>query len=111
MDAAGELAVIATMKQGTGSPSTGSCLEGGPLLRGGLFALLLALSACAGSESAKTQEELSLACEMRKCDCAPDNSPFKAGKPLLWQLDGSAYCPKGYHLRLLDLPPSSKMVT
>ncbi len=48
---------------------------------------------------------------MRKCDCAPDNEPFKAGVPVLWQTDGSTYCPKAYHLRLLDLPPSSKMVT
>jgi hypothetical protein len=76
----------------------------------GLLPLLLALSACAGNDAA-TQQNLSLACEMRKCDCAPDNEPFKAGVPVLWQTDGSTYCPKAYHLRLLDQPPSSKMVT
>jgi hypothetical protein len=76
----------------------------------GLLPLLLALSACAGDDAA-TQQDLSLACEVRKCDCAPDGALFKASVPVLWQTDGSAYCPKAYHLRLLDLPPSSKMVT
>ena len=76
----------------------------------GLLPLLLALSACAG-DSAMSQQDLSLACEMHKCDCAPDGEPFKAGVPVLWQTDGSTYCPKAYHLRMLDLPPSSKMVT
>jgi hypothetical protein len=75
-----------------------------------LLTVLLALSACAGDDAA-TQQNLSLACEMRKCDCAPDGEPFKAGVPVLWQTDGSTYCPKAYHLRLLDQPPSSKMVT
>ena len=76
----------------------------------GLLAVLLFLAACAG-DSGKSQEELSLACEMHKCDCAPDASSFATGVPVLWNLDGSAYCPKAYHLRMLDLPPSSKMVT
>jgi hypothetical protein len=76
----------------------------------GVLPLLLALSACAGNDAA-TQQNLSLACELRKCDCAPDNEPFKAGVPVLWQTDGSTYCPKAYHLRLLDQTPSSKMVT
>jgi hypothetical protein len=76
----------------------------------GLLPLLVALSACAGDDPAR-QENLSLACEMRKCDCAPDGQPFKAGVPVLWQTDGSTYCPKAYHLRILDQPPSSKMVT
>jgi hypothetical protein len=48
---------------------------------------------------------------MRKCDCGPDDQLFKPGVPVLWQTDGSTYCPKGYHLRVLDQPPSSKMVT
>ena len=71
---------------------------------------LLALAGCA-PESSMNQQDLSLACEMRKCDCAPDSSTFDPGIPVQWQLDGSAYCKKGYHLRILDLPPSSKMVT
>jgi hypothetical protein len=75
----------------------------------GALAGLLFLSACANQ--GMSQEDLSLACEMHKCDCASDSSSFAAGVPVLWQLDGSAYCPKGYHLRMLDLPPSSKMVT
>ena len=56
----------------------------------GLLPLLLALSACAGDD-ATTQQDLSLACEMHKCDCAPDSEPFKAGVPVLWQTDGSTY--------------------
>ena len=76
------------------------------VLLGGLFGL----SACAG-DSSMTQQDLSLACEMHKCDCASDSSTFDPGIPVQWQLDGSAFCKKGYHLRMLDLPPSSKMVT
>jgi hypothetical protein len=76
----------------------------------GLLPLLVALSACAG-DNPERQQNLSLACEMRKCDCAPDSELFKAGVPVLWQTDGSTYCPKSYHLRILDQPPSSKMVT
>jgi hypothetical protein len=75
-----------------------------------LLGALLALSACAG-DSSMTQQDLSLACEMHKCDCASDSSTFDTGIPVQWQLDGSASCKKGYHLRMLDLPPSSKMVT
>lgn len=71
---------------------------------------LLVLAGCS-PESSMSQQDLSLACEMRKCDCAPDSSTFDPGIPVQWQLDGSAYCKKGYHLRILDLPPSSKMVT
>ncbi|HSY86799.1 MAG TPA: hypothetical protein VLA85_09525 [Verrucomicrobiae bacterium] len=76
----------------------------------GLLPLLMALSACTGG-SDERQQNLSLACEMRKCDCGPDDQLFKPGVPVLWQTDGSTYCPKGYHLRILDQPPSSKMVT
>jgi hypothetical protein len=76
----------------------------------GLLGGLLALSACAG-DSSMSQQDLSLACEMHKCDCASDSSSFDPGVPVQWQLDGSASCKKGYHLRMLDLPPSSKMVT
>lgn len=75
----------------------------------GVLCLALGLSACAGDR--KSQEDLSLACEMHKCDCAPDASTFQSGVPVLWNQDGSAYCPSSYHLRMLDLPPSSKMVT
>ena len=76
----------------------------------GLLGGLLGLAACAG-DSSMTQQDLSLACEMHKCDCASDSSTFDPGIPVQWQLDGSASCKKGYHLRMLDLPPSSKMVT
>ena len=76
-----------------------------------ILPVLCCLSACAGPGSDMSQQDLSLACEMHKCDCAPDGQPFKPGVPVLWQLDGSAYCPKSYHLRMLDLPPSQKMVT
>ena len=83
---------------------------GGIGLRLSLLVGLLALSACAG-DSSMSQQDLSLACEMHKCDCAADSSSFDPGTPVQWQLDGSASCKKGYHLRMLDLPPSSKMVT
>jgi len=83
---------------------------GGIGLQLSLLGGLLALSACAG-DSSMSQQDLSLACEMHKCDCASDSSSFDPGIPVQWQLDGSASCMKGYHLRMLDLPPSSKMVT
>jgi hypothetical protein len=76
-----------------------------------VLAVMCGLSACADRGSDMSQQDLSLACEMHKCDCAPDGQSFTAGVPVLWQLDGSAYCPKSYHLRMLDLPPSQKMVT
>ena len=91
----------------------GSRRGGSRRVRAGWLAvlpILMALAACAGDDPAR-QENLSLACEMRKCDCAPDNEPFKVGVPVLWNTDGSTYCPKAYHLRLLDQAPSSKMVT
>ncbi len=84
-------------------------VPGSPRLVIALLFAALALSACTQGEL--SQQDLSLACEMHKCDCAPDNSVFKPGVGLLWNLDGSAYCPEDYHLRMLDLPPSQKMVT
>jgi hypothetical protein len=74
-----------------------------------LLGLATSIAGC--SQTGLSQQDLSLACELHKCDCASDASTFDPGKPLLWQQDGSAYCPKDYHLRMLDLPPSQKMTT
>jgi hypothetical protein len=74
-----------------------------------LLGLAMGIAGC--SQTGLSQQDLSLACELHKCDCASDASTFDPGKPLQWQQDGSAYCPKDYHLRMLDLPPSQKMTT
>jgi hypothetical protein len=74
-----------------------------------LLGLATSLGGC--SQTGLSQEDLSLACELHKCDCASDASTFQPGRPLLWQPNGSAYCPKDYHLRILDLPASQKMTT
>ena len=75
-----------------------------------LILTALSLSACADSSEMR-QKDLALACEFRKCGCAPDNQSFAAGQAVQWQQDGSAFCPTGFHLRLLEKPPCQRMTT
>lgn len=70
------------------------CLALPPLLLG---------AGCA--ETAKPQPNLAYACEVRKCECVVDpGSIFTPAQtePPLWRQDGSAYCPEGATLRLVD---------
>jgi hypothetical protein len=65
--------------------------------------LLPALAGCSypGGRTAD-QANLSLACEMAKCECRAPRSGWSfhddPGKPVLWRADGSAYCPAGLAL-------------
>jgi hypothetical protein len=89
-------------------PATGWTLAGPCLL--GL--MILTLAGCANDpDSELGQKDLALVCEFKKCDCAPDSSPFAKGEGLQWNLDGSAFCRAGFHLRLLEKPKSQKMTT
>ncbi len=84
----------------------------GPAGLGLLGLVALALAGCANpADSELGQQDLALACEFKKCDCAPDNSPFAKGEALQWNQDGSAACRAGFHLRLLEKPKSQKMTT
>jgi hypothetical protein len=73
-----------------------------------LFPLVaLAVAGCSSWEPpwdapAGDPVNLSLACEMTKCECRPPISVWSfsdtPGKPVSWRADGSAYCPAGLAL-------------
>ncbi len=54
-----------------------------------------ALAACA--PGAQETERLSIACQLSKCACASRDvaTLFDDPKPVLWNADGTAYCPEG----------------
>jgi hypothetical protein len=81
----------------------------GPDIRGltGSIALTLLLSACAPDHNPSLN--LPVACETAICDCAKDNGYTTKPPPMLWKIDGTAYCPEGYHLHMP--PPSSQRMT
>ena len=63
----------------------------------------LAVAGCSLWEApASEPANLSLACEMTKCECRPPTSVWSfsdtPGKPVAWRSDGSAYCPAGLAL-------------
>lgn len=67
-----------------------------PLL--GLVVAML-VAGCVSDE--ETQKDLSGACQVQRCVCAPGGwSPASAsqGSPVLWRADGSAACPEGLKL-------------
>jgi hypothetical protein len=69
-----------------------------------LFPLIaLAVGGCSLWDApADAPANLSLACEMTKCECRPPTSSWSftdtPGKPVAWRTDGSAYCPTGLAL-------------
>ena len=68
-----------------------------------LFAVLVALGACAGSPEAG--RDMALACATTACECVPrGDSLFSRPKPgpVLWRENGDAYCPEGQALRRAD---------
>jgi hypothetical protein len=68
-----------------------------------VWVLLIAtgLTACAS----EPEPSLALACQMTKCTCLPKGSisflakPVDRSVPVLWKLNGDAYCPADYVLR------------
>jgi hypothetical protein len=69
-----------------------------------LWALLvLALAGCSWWRGqAGDSANLSLACEVTKCECRAPQSGWSLrdspGKPVSWRADGSAFCPAGMSL-------------
>jgi len=66
-------------------------------------AVAFALLGCTG---ANDPVNLSLACEMVKCECRPPKSSWSLsdapGRPVEWRHDGSAYCRQGLSLTRID---------
>ena len=69
-------------------------------------ALAFALLGCGFFSDANDPGNLSLACEMVKCECRPPKSSWSLGdapgRPVEWRHDGSAYCRQGLSLTRLD---------
>lgn len=66
------------------------------------LALLVLLAACAPAQS--SNKNLPLACEINKCDCVEDGVFAKSAQPPSWKLDGTAFCPVNFHLRMETAP-------
>ncbi len=68
-----------------------------------LLVLGIAFAGCAWwDKPAGESTDLSLACEVTKCECRTPQSAWtfrdNPSKPVLWHADGSAYCPVGLSL-------------
>jgi hypothetical protein len=70
------------------------------------LALPVLLAACTSPQS--DNKNLSLACEVSKCDCIEDGVFGKNAQPPSWKPDGTAFCPVNFHLRALETAPSLK---
>lgn len=92
--------------------STGLCsgpaAAGRQIGRWSILPLALLLAACTAQKEGK---DLSLVCEVSKCDCAKSAGFSMDSKPVDWRPDGSASCPAGYYLRSLEKTPSMRMTT
>jgi hypothetical protein len=68
--------------------------------------LAFALSGCGYFSGTGDPGNLSLACEMVKCECRPPKSTWSLSdapaRPVEWRHDGSAYCRQGLSLTRLD---------
>ncbi len=63
-----------------------------------MLLILVGLTGCA----LEPQPSLALACQTTKCVCTPQNWSFPAkyeSAPVLWRLNGDAYCPDGHVLK------------
>ncbi len=59
----------------------------------------------AGCASDAPPQQLSKACAVRACTCVDTSVAWWRKKPTtepLWTVNGRAYCPEGYQLRLTD---------
>jgi hypothetical protein len=67
--------------------------------------LLFALVACSRSVAPSENRSLTGACQFRKCECRKQDTAFwQAGDaiPVNWAIDGSATCPPGYALKVIE---------
>ncbi len=69
---------------------------------------LLGLAACSTlSPPPPDPAQLAFACEIKKCECRPPHRSFTftaapPPKPIEWRSDGTASCPAGYDLSLVE---------
>ena len=76
--------------------------DGSKTLRFSRLLVVIAMLAAACVSDDETQKDLSGACQVQPCVCAPGGwSPASAsqGSPVLWRADGSATCPEGLALQ------------
>lgn len=68
-----------------------------------LTAVLFLAAACGSSETPEQEaERMALACQTKFCACEQERVGIltKVERvPILWRLNGDAYCPEGYVLR------------
>lgn len=79
----------------------------GRLAAGALAGGLLALTAGCGSSTPaeETARRMAGACQTRHCSCQHEDVGIltKTRKaPVLWHLNGDAYCPEGFELKFDD---------
>lgn len=63
-----------------------------------MILILVGLTGCAR----EPDPSLALACQITKCVCTPQKGWFSKKNepaPVLWRLNGDAYCPDGHVLR------------
>ena len=83
-------------------------LSGGRNVTGlpGFIALALLTAACA--QDLGGSANLPVACETAVCNCASNSGYTAKPPPMQWKIDGTAFCPEGYHLHMPP-PPSQRM--
>lgn len=69
-------------------------------------AAVSALTACADTPQPERAERLAGYCQIQPCNCRPNlGSGIGGGETgVYWTADGRAYCPEGYHLRVVPPP-------
>ena len=71
-----------------------------------LAALAIVVLAGCTAAAEKEAKQLSLACQLQRCDCVSNAVLFFESEDVLWKQDGTAYCREGYHLRRLEPAPA-----
>jgi hypothetical protein len=67
-------------------------------------AVSVVLSGCGGA-SGPTQQDLAFACQVSSCTCVTAESGWMRKKetaPVLYRIDGAAYCAAGFNLERAD---------
>jgi hypothetical protein len=71
-----------------------------------LSAIVIGILAGCTAAAEREAEQLSLACQLQRCDCVSNSFVFFETEDVLWKQDGTAYCREGYHLRRLEPAPA-----
>ena len=75
------------------------------LYRVSLSVVVLSLAACVSAPE-KPESNLSLRCEVAKCECQDPAKPFSPAASVVWNQDGTASCGEGLRLALSKEKPS-----